>query len=370
LTTTNPPLHWGTTIFLFATPVIALIGIPWYIVVNGVSLFEIVFAFLLWYAIGIAITAGYHRLFSHRSYDAPAFIRLLFLIFGAAAIQTSALKWSFKHRKHHNHVDTEPDPYNITRGFWYAHIGWILHSDVAPIDLDKVKDLTQDPLVMWQHRWYYAILILVALGLPLLAGILSGHILGCLLIACVGRIVLTHHVTFFINSLCHMIGRQPYSLKHSARDSAIMAVLSFGEGYHNYHHTFPFDYRNGIKSWHLDPAKWLIAVFEQIGLAQKVQRTNPLHVLKAKALVEYERIAARHSTLAEEKKNEILARASEAYESLQHALKNYFEVTQTNRSKLFENPSAVKEIRMAFQSAQGEWRRTVKRMLSAPLPSV
>jgi len=133
----------------------------------------------------------------------------------------------------------------------------------------------------------------VALGIPLGVGLLTGRVVGCLLIGGVLRIVVSHHATFFINSLCHMIGRQPYSREHSARDSPIMAVLAFGEGYHNYHHSFPFDYRNGIRSWHFDPAKWLIWAMARLGLARDLRRASDVAILKAKVRVQYDRAKER-----------------------------------------------------------------------------
>ena len=103
----------------------------------------------------------------------------------------------------------------------------------------------------------------------------------------------SHHTTFFINSLCHMIGRQPYSREHSARDSPIMAVLAFGEGYHNYHHSFPFDYRNGVKPWQFDPAKWIIWTLSRVGLARDLRRAPEAAILKAKIEVQFEKAKER-----------------------------------------------------------------------------
>ena len=368
----RPPIHWGSTLFLTATPLIALVGIPWYIIQNGISWIEIATFFLLWYAIGISITAGYHRLYSHRSYNASAPVRLLFLIFGAAAIQTSVLDWSYKHRIHHGHVDEDADPYNIQRGFWWAHIGWVMFSEKLVKDESRVKDLLQDPLVVWQHKYYYIILTFVALGIPLTVGVLTGHILGCLLIGFVGRIVMTHHVTFFINSLCHMIGRRPYSLGHSARDSALMAVLAFGEGYHNYHHTFPFDYRNGIRSWHIDPAKWLIAVLSKMRLATQLRRAPTVAIMKAKFQVEFEQLTHRLELVSEDMRQRYAEQIHESYEYLQRSLREYFEHFHTN--KYSAGPDSTMEevrrsIRLAFEAAQKRWREIVSMVDSVPRPA-
>lgn len=368
--TYTPPLHWGTTLFLLGTPLVALAGIPWYIAVNGISLVEILTALLLWYFIGLAITAGYHRLFSHRSFDAPAAIRLFLLVLGAGAIQTSALKWCYKHRAHHAHVDSSEDPYNIRRGFWWAHIGWVMHSNTEPIDPAKVKDLLRDPLVVWQDKYYHILVVLVALGIPLLVGILSGHLLGCLLIGCVGRIVLTHHVTFFINSLCHLVGRRPYSLRHSARDSGLMAVLAFGEGYHNYHHTFPFDYRNGIRFWHIDPAKWLIATLSSLRLATRLKRAPRHSVMLAKAQVQYAVILRRLERAASDARASYQQHISEAFEAFQQAALRHAAFVRAGEARNSDPDPAQNETRealsRALEGARQRWRMTVHRYKSLP----
>jgi len=129
--------------------------------------------------------------------------------------------------------------------------------------------------VMWQHRHIHLLAVLVSLGLPALAGAIwngwSGA-LGGLLIAGVAKVVFVQHCTFFINSACHTIGRQPYSTRCSARDSSLMALLTFGEGYHNYHHEFQHDYRNGVKEWQFDPTKWTIWTLSKLGLADGLRR--------------------------------------------------------------------------------------------------
>jgi stearoyl-CoA desaturase (delta-9 desaturase) len=156
-------------------------------------------------------------------------VRLLYLVFGAAAFENSAILWAADHRIHHSNVDHERDPYNIQKGFWWAHIGWIFY-EAEPISQTVVRDLLADPLACWQHRWYKELGVAVAFGIPLAVGLATGRVLGCLLIGGVLRVVISHHGTFFINSLCHMVGRQPYSRDHSARDSAVMAVARLRRG--------------------------------------------------------------------------------------------------------------------------------------------
>jgi stearoyl-CoA desaturase (delta-9 desaturase) len=202
-------------------------------------------------------------------------VRLFTLIFGAAAFENSVLMWASEHRRHHKHVDHDEDPYDITKGFFHAHIGWLLFKLWPQPPFDNVADLRKDPLVMWQHQHVHVIAVLVSFVLPTLLGFAwngwSGA-LGGFLIGGVAKIVALQHGTFLINSACHTMGRQPYSTRCSARDSFLMALFTFGEGYHNYHHEFQHDYRNGVKPWQWDPTKWLIWILSKFGLAGNLRR--------------------------------------------------------------------------------------------------
>jgi stearoyl-CoA desaturase (delta-9 desaturase) len=172
-------------------------------------------------------------------------------------------------------VDHDEDPYCISKGLFHAHIGWLLFKlDPGP-PFDNVTDLQKDPLVRWQNRYIHLIAALVAFALPTAIGFIWGgwrSALGAFLIAGVARVVILQHCTFCINSLCHYLGTRPYSSKCSARDSWLMALVTFGEGYHNYHHEFQHDYRNGVKPWQFDPTKWIIWTLSKVRLAAKLRR--------------------------------------------------------------------------------------------------
>ena len=196
--------------------------------------------------------------------------------------------WACDHRRHHKHVDHDEDPYDISKGFFHAHIGWLLFKLWPEPPLDNVADLQKDPLVMWQHRHIYLLGVLVSFVLPTLLGALwDGWIgaLGGFLIGGVAKVVALQHGTFLINSACHTFGRQPYSTRCSARDSFFMALFTFGEGYHNYHHEFQHDYRNGVKPWQWDPTKWLIWSFSKIGLTGGLRRARAELVSSSEANV-------------------------------------------------------------------------------------
>jgi stearoyl-CoA desaturase (delta-9 desaturase) len=274
-------LDWVNIAFLTSTPVIAAILSYFYFKTNGIQWQQIILAIVFYYATGMSITAGYHRLISHRAYKANPVMKFIFLILGAAAFENSALKWCADHRVHHRHVDEEKDPYNINKGFFWAHIGWIFYKETQTETNHYPKDLLGDKLVMWQHRNYLWIAVAMGLVLPTVIGYFLGSALGGLALAGVARLVFVHHCTFFINSLCHIVGTRPYTDTNTARDSYIMAFFSYGEGYHNYHHYFPSDYRNGIRWYMFDPTKWMIKSLSFVGLTHDLKKVPEKLIVQA-----------------------------------------------------------------------------------------
>jgi len=275
-------INWVNSSFLIGTALVTCTAVPWYLWNYGVDAFQIALFFVFFIATGLSITLGYHRLFAHVAFQARWPVRFATLVFGAAAFENCALAWVSDHRRHHKHVDHDEDPYDISKGFWHAHIGWILFKLDPKPPWDNVADLTKDRLVMLQRRFYIPVAVGIGFALPALLGYWHNGWLGALggfLLAGVARVTAVQHMTFFINSLCHTIGSQPYSNKCSARDSWIMALFTFGEGYHNYHHEFQHDYRNGVKWWHWDPTKWTIWTLEKVDLVRGLRRVPEEKVL-------------------------------------------------------------------------------------------
>jgi stearoyl-CoA desaturase (delta-9 desaturase) len=275
-------INWTNSSFLIGVFVATCTAVPAYLWNYGVDWFQGGLFLAFFSATGISITLGYHRLLAHMAFQARWPVRLFTLLFGAAAFENAALNWVSDHRRHHKNVDSDNDPYDITKGFWHAHIGWILFKLEPEPPLDNVPDLRRDRLVMLQEKHYVPVAVGVGFVLPALLGWLHGGATGALggfLLAGVARVTAVQHMTFFINSLCHTIGRQPYSDKCSARDSWIMALFTFGEGYHNYHHEFQHDYRNGVRWWHWDPTKWSIWTLEKIRLVRGLRRVPEEKVL-------------------------------------------------------------------------------------------
>ena len=283
------PINWTNMLLFSLTPAFALLLVPAYGYFYGYDLYEwLVFVLLMGFC-GMSITAGYHRLWSHKAYKAHPLLRVIFALGGACALQNDILTWASGHRRHHQFVDNnDHDPYSASRGFWFSHIGWILRNYKSGAeDYSNVKDLMKDPIVVWQKKHYLTLLLVMNIGLPAFLGLVHGDIIAGLLLGGLLRLVLSQHVTYLINSIAHMWGQQPYSENNSAKDNPILAFFTYGEGYHNYHHTFQWDYRNGIQWWHFDPTKWVISLLSFAGLTRELKRCNPAEIEKARLELQY-----------------------------------------------------------------------------------
>ena len=258
-------INWVSSLpfLLFhAVPLLAFVtGVTW----RSVAIFVVLYAVRMF-----AVTAGYHRYFSHKSYECAPVVQVLFAVFGAMAAQGSILAWASGHRRHHRHTDEDWDPHNIKRGFWWSHMLWIFEKYDA--DYGNVPDLQRNPIVRWQERWCRPLLLGAGFALPAGVGALHGDVWAGLLWGGFLRIVVCHHTAFLVNSASHSFGRQTFDRTVSARDNWLVALLTLGEGYHSFHHRFPGDYRNGVRWYQWDPAKWLIAVLRGLGLARRLKR--------------------------------------------------------------------------------------------------
>lgn len=331
--TAKPKLIWLNILVFAITFIIAFVGVPYRAITHGFDTFEIVAALLCFIYCGMSITAGYHRLWSHKTYQAHWSLRLIYALGGAFALQNSALHWSSDHRIHHKHVDNnEKDPYSAKKGFWFSHIGWMLreYQKHRYDNYDNVRDLQKDKIVMWQHKYYLQLTIATNFGIPLALGIWHGDIISSLLLAGFLRLVLSHHTTFFINSLAHIWGSQPYTDKNTARDNGILAFFTFGEGYHNFHHIFENDYRNGIRWYQFDPTKWLIKGCEYLKLTTKLRTSPDDKIEKAKAKMALEN--SKQKLLAHPNNEQLIERLQAEYEQLINKINAFYET----RKKLID----------------------------------
>ena len=286
---TKAPINWIPATILVATPIAAAIITPWYLFTHQVSapVWGVFGAFMVW--TGISITAGYHRLLSHRAYKAHPIVKNFLLLGSTLAVQGSAFDWVSGHRSHHRHVDDRlDDPYSAKRGFFFSHMGWMLRNyPSGKFNYKNIPDLTKDRTLQIQHKYYGLWVVGLNVGMVAAIGWLLGDVWGTLVLVGLLRLVLTHHFTFFINSLCHMFGTRPYTDTNSARDNFMLAIFTWGEGYHNYHHFFQYDYRNGVKWWQYDPTKWLIAGLSKLGLTSELRTVDDTTIKHAEVQMQF-----------------------------------------------------------------------------------
>jgi stearoyl-CoA desaturase (delta-9 desaturase) len=358
-------VNWPTSLFLMGTLLVSLTVVPVYLWKYGVDWFQCVLFLVFFASSAGSITLGYHRLFAHFAFKAKWPVKLFTLFFGASAFEGSALEWAADHRNHHKHVDHDEDPYDISKGFFHAHIGWLLFKLRPEPPMDNVADLRADPLVMWQNRWIILLNFTAGFITPACLGWLWGGpkaALGSFLLAGVLRTVCVQHSTFFINSLCHTVGNRPYSSRCSARDSWIMAIFTFGEGYHNYHHEFQYDYRNGVKPWQWDPTKWSIWLLHKMGLASNLRRVPTEKIMLAE-------IAEKHRQVEEAlkagriplEKHGILQMAQER---LHQAAKNWeiqkAEYARATERKIEASREKLAELKREFDAAAANLRAAIQ----------
>ncbi|CAF4917361.1 unnamed protein product [Rotaria sp. Silwood1] len=199
----------------------------------------------------------------------------------AGSVQGSALWWTRGHRAHHRYTDTDLDPYSAQKGLFHSHIGWLLMKPRRKPGFVDMSDLVRDPSVQWQSRHLLILNVVMGFALPcLVCGLGWGDYRGGYFYAAVLRLVLLHHATFSVNSLAHYLGDTTFDDKHTPRDHFLTAFVTLGEGYHNFHHEFPCDYRNGRKWFQYDPTKWAIWMFKKLGLAHNLNRFSENEILK------------------------------------------------------------------------------------------
>lgn len=320
ITSAKPPFNWPAVIMFAVTTPVAVLVAPWFGVTYGFSLAAVIAFFVLTSLTELAITAGYHRMWSHNTYTAHWSLRLFYAIFGAMALQNTILEWCSGHRTHHRYVDdNERDPYSAKKGLWYSHMGWMLRKyESGQTDYANVQNLLKDPIVVWQDKYYLPIALGFNIAIPAILGIIFNDFWGMILLAGFARIVVAHHFTFFINSIVHKWGSQPYTDENTARDNAFFAILTHGEGYHNFHHIFQNDYRNGVRWYQYDPTKWFIATAAWLGLAKDLKRVPNIKIQRAKLQMQFKRAQERLANQSNDSHWALLL--EQEYEQFKHSL--------------------------------------------------
>ncbi len=366
------PLMWSNILFIIGYHIALIALLPIYFIFFKTSWLLFGISFGLLYSTGLAITAGYHRLFSHQTYKANKWVEAVMLFFGTMATQGSALRWANDHRLHHAHIDEDQDPYTVTRGFWHAHIFWMFREQ-APIEKKVVSDLLRNKMLVFQDKYYEILMVITNTLATLLIGWITGDYVGAFIISWLLRQCLLHHFTWFINSLAHYWGHQNYSTEHSAVDNYILCLLTFGEGYHNYHHTFSMDYRNGIRWYHFDPTKWLIWTLNKLGLAWGLRKVEKSRISK-QMITEHKRaLLEKLQQVVTTKRAELETKASQLAESLTQKLQTMNDLVskyKSYRSDLNPIPETIKmlkreihQLRKSLRREWSHWRRFSKQVM-------
>jgi stearoyl-CoA desaturase (delta-9 desaturase) len=263
--------------------VLSAAGLLWGVALSWV---DVVLFAALYVLCGIGTTVGYHRLFTHKSFETTSWLRGAFAVLGSMTIQGPVTQWVTDHRKHHALSDQDGDPHSphaghgegpwaAVKGFVHAHVGWLFRSKGMERGLHYGRDLYEDRVVRTVDR-LYAFWVVLTFGLPFLVGYLVGGLswqLGFQALVWGGlvRIFVYQHATFAVNSVCHMFGGRTYRSRDESRNNWVVAALTFGEGWHNNHHAFPSSARHGLDRGQLDIAWWTIRGLEKLGLAWDVR---------------------------------------------------------------------------------------------------
>lgn len=293
---TDRSLGWQrrTVLLLTVGPFIGLVAAVWLLWGRGLSFTDLGIFLGVYVFTGIGVTIGYHRLFTHRSFETPPWLKGVFAVAGSMAMQGAVISWVADHRRHHAFSDKAGDPHSphldegegvaaVLKGLWHAHMGW-LFDRTRTVQARWAPDLLKDRLVVWMNRLFplWAVLSFVGpalLGLAITRswrGMLTAFLWGSLV-----RIFLLHHVTWSVNSICHFFGKRPFETTDYSTNNWALSFVSFGESWHNNHHAFPSSAVHGIGRGQFDISARLIGALEQLGLARRVKRVT-LEQLAAK----------------------------------------------------------------------------------------
>jgi len=290
--TTGGRVQIAVTVAIVAGPFAGLAAAVWLAWGHGVGLTDLLLAFAFYMITGLGVTIGFHRLLTHGSFSARPALRITLAILGSMSFEGDVIGWVAIHRRHHAFTDRPGDPHSPyrygtsvggqLRGLVHAHMGWLMHEDPTPRDR-YAPDLLADPAMRAVSAAFPALCI-ASLALPFAAGWALGGTLYAGLLALVWaglvRITLLQHVTWSVNSLCHVFGSRPFRTRRHDRATNLwpLALLSFGESWHNMHHSDPSCARHGADPYQVDITASLIRVFERLGWATGVHWPDPVRL--------------------------------------------------------------------------------------------
>lgn len=365
--------NWTNIIYIWGYHLILLFILPVYLYSHTPSKGLVLSTIVLCCLSGLGITAGSHRLFSHSTYKASKLAESVLLFCGTLAAQGSAIRWSYDHRLHHSHVDKEDDPYSVKKGFWHAHILWLFKKEKPMTKPTIVADLLRNKLLVFQDKHYMVLVVSANVLTTYVTFLITGDFFGAFILSYILRQFITHHSTWFINSAAHYWGHQNYSTEHSAMDNYILCFLTFGEGYHNYHHTFANDYRNGIKWYHFDPTKWLIWTLSKLGLASNLRRSKESRILKLMIKEHKEALIKKLKRSIIEKREEAEQTVHQVCDSLIQKISNLQDLVKKHKKaskdaltlpESLQNLSReIKELKKSLRKDWKNWKRFTKNIM-------
>ncbi|XP_049868596.1 acyl-CoA Delta-9 desaturase-like [Pectinophora gossypiella] len=238
------------------------------------------FAYMLYIMSGLGITAGVHRLWSHKAYKANLPLRVILALFNTIAFQDAVLHWARDHRMHHKYSETDADPHNATRGFFFSHVGWLMvkkHPEIkAKAHTIDISDLLADPVLTFQKKYYFILMPLCCFILPTIIPTLWGEsIWNGFFVAAIFRFIYVLNVTWLVNSAAHMFGSKPYDKNIKPVENKTLSVLVLGEGFHNFHHTFPWDYKSSeLGDYSLNFTNLFLDIMTSIGWAYDLKSVS------------------------------------------------------------------------------------------------
>ncbi|MFN2488723.1 MAG: acyl-CoA desaturase [Actinomycetota bacterium] len=277
------------TLLVTIVPFIGFAFAVWSLWGHGLSPLDLTIFFALYIFTGLGVTVGFHRLFTHRSFETTRWLRGLLAIAGSMAVQGPVITWVATHRRHHAFSDKEGDPHSphldegpgvtgVLKGLWHAHLGWLFDTEETTLPERWAPDLLKDPMVRRIDR-LFPLWVLVSFGAPAALGFaLTGTFGGALsafLWGSLARIFFLHHVTWSINSICHFYGNRPFETPDFSTNNWVLALISFGESWHNNHHAFPTSARHGLGRGQVDVSASLIALLQRLGWARSVKVVSP-----------------------------------------------------------------------------------------------
>jgi len=260
-------MRWMTVVFVFLFPGIGALGALWTIFAGRVGPQHLAMFVGMFVLTGLGITVGYHRMATHRSFEAHPAVKMILLILGSMAVEGPAVGWIANHLKHHTYSDREGDPHSPRKGFFHSHWGWL--TDFGAIEEDKFAAFAQrDPMLQFVSRTF---VLWVTLGyvIPFLIAGWEGLIWGGLF-----RQFAVQNVTFAVNSFCHRFGSRPFNTGDLSTNNWVVGILGLGEGWHNNHHAFPVSAFHGLRWWEFDLSAYVIRALETLRLAKNVKRPD------------------------------------------------------------------------------------------------